>query len=750
MESKHQSASLLGPRRKMRKGTRSCTECRRRKVRCTFGDKPGICNECLLSGLACVDQEHSQLETGGSVYRKGESISSFRGRLSQVENTVNQILKKLAEGSTAESVLSPSLPEEHSKKAIDVLRSSRTSSFSTETPFSVEPEIAPVDAQIGHAPIFQLFDNDMLSRHVETTQSTDYRLSGRKDISHKVVSARASLMSLLPPGEDLAKIISASKMWWTNWQNSFPEICEECRQIFVTGSSRKALMTPVDVAQMLLCLCISIDQLPRAFDFTTLRVPLNPQEFTERCITEIERVVLHDDTFTATLHGIECQLLLSRLHLNQGRPKKCWLSNRRAIQFAQLAGLHLSTAKPPRPDDTLFGRRIMIWCGLVNADRFLSFILGLPYAVPDSAFIPQIELRQKLDGSLPQNHQAHLSVIFGKLIDRNQDPENLSLPATLRLDQDLEDMAQRLPADWWDLELGEHGTEGDHLSRVMVQITHHMIRAILHMPFMLKSATDLSGQFQYCHVTALKSARRSLNLFKLLRAKTRPFLCKLFDLLAFMMALLLVMSLLQRHINSRLSPNLYKADEKLDWDLVRETTEILRRGANETGGTVAAESANILSEICAFVLDDCDNLLKGKTCKITVPYFGTITVGPGKKYSDFLNSQGSNYQNDTNAKTANKTPAQPNTLPLSNSRDPSTARTNSIIEDLAEPADHAAYSDDTWIQLENVLVLPNTGYDFGVTPSLFDCPGQQSWPNLDPDLALDQCWNLDWFDERTQ
>ncbi|KAH7073053.1 hypothetical protein FB567DRAFT_401680, partial [Paraphoma chrysanthemicola] len=50
----------LPTRKKMRKGTHSCFECRRRKIRCIFQpDNPDVCSECFARGSRCVDQEHA-------------------------------------------------------------------------------------------------------------------------------------------------------------------------------------------------------------------------------------------------------------------------------------------------------------------------------------------------------------------------------------------------------------------------------------------------------------------------------------------------------------------------------------------------------------------------------------------------------------------------------------------------------------------------------------------------------------------
>merc|ERR1711975_85075 len=45
-------------KRKVRKGTHSCWECRRRKIKCTFArDIDLVCVNCEAKGASCVSQE---------------------------------------------------------------------------------------------------------------------------------------------------------------------------------------------------------------------------------------------------------------------------------------------------------------------------------------------------------------------------------------------------------------------------------------------------------------------------------------------------------------------------------------------------------------------------------------------------------------------------------------------------------------------------------------------------------------------
>jgi hypothetical protein len=77
----------LPTRKKMRKGTHSCFECRRRKIRCIFqADNPDVCSECFARGSKCIDQEHANPEVVVD-HRK-----NLRERVSRLEALVDTLL----------------------------------------------------------------------------------------------------------------------------------------------------------------------------------------------------------------------------------------------------------------------------------------------------------------------------------------------------------------------------------------------------------------------------------------------------------------------------------------------------------------------------------------------------------------------------------------------------------------------------------------------------------------------------------
>lgn len=107
------SLGLEGPpRKKMRKGTKSCIECmsfvdisvhansqgRRRKIRCTYDmDRPETCNECRLRGSTCVAQAHGSIDASTS--NGTHQAVDLRGRVSQLEGIVKDLLQGMDAGS---------------------------------------------------------------------------------------------------------------------------------------------------------------------------------------------------------------------------------------------------------------------------------------------------------------------------------------------------------------------------------------------------------------------------------------------------------------------------------------------------------------------------------------------------------------------------------------------------------------------------------------------------------------------------
>ncbi|KAJ5627896.1 hypothetical protein N7490_010124 [Penicillium lividum] len=710
------------PRKRMRKGTRSCMECRRRKIRCTYdSDRCETCNECRLRGSKCFDQEHGSEDPSAPSERY-----SLRERVSYLETVVVNLAKRLDQ---TNAVISKSeIKLEH--LLIPIAAGQTTGNL---TPVATETDrLGPSSERIENAPVLQLFDNYLVSRRDDP--SINDQFMGAKDMSPKARAVRIELISLFPSDQDIQKVLAQYSQLSCMWEEDVSAL----NKVFAARHDvPETLVAPADIAKALVCLSLGVLQSPLEFDFSVLQMSMDAQEFASRCCEAVDRLVVRDDDFSATLPGIECHLLLSKFHMNEGRLRKAWLINRRAIELAHLAGMHLST-KTPQPLDTLFERRLKIWCSLATLDRCISLILGLPYVTSDAFYIPQVERRLKSAESAAEQYMLRIGIITGHMIDRNQNPTEMCLETTLKLDQELIDAWNSMPNSQMGSEPGLGESRAQYLERIPLQFMPKVLRALLHLPFMLKAPHD--PRYSFCHKTAIQSAREAQAFYKILRSSIRSYLCKIVDFMAFTMGMLLLVHL---HGYSEESPDHSKEEDERDWELVGDLVAILRQAAAVSGGSVAAESANILGEMhkCRLERGDWD---LATSCKITVPYFGTITVGAGAKFASPRKiGQVPGVPGLEPSTSSQKTPSQPYTPPLS---DPDCASTVTNNSHTPVAGVTGGYSSQPLSAHDEMTPNSFAGLEVHAFSGLFDDIGRYMFPTPNVDIGLDQGWNLDWSD----
>jgi hypothetical protein len=97
-------------RRKVRAGTRSCWECKRRKMKCTF-DSPSddICIRCHRRGVKCVSQDLPE-----EVSAPLDQSRRMGDRVVRVESLVKQLIQKVGNnedgGAPSSGVSTPGFP----------------------------------------------------------------------------------------------------------------------------------------------------------------------------------------------------------------------------------------------------------------------------------------------------------------------------------------------------------------------------------------------------------------------------------------------------------------------------------------------------------------------------------------------------------------------------------------------------------------------------------------------------------------
>jgi len=231
-----------------------------------------------------------------------------------------------------------------------------------------------------------------------------------------------------------------------------------------------------------------------------------------------------------------------------------------------------------------------------------------------------------------------VSILAGKVIDRNQGIAEQSFAWALQLDQELEDLYKRLDPAW--LEYSElladiESNAAELRERIMAQMIYHQIRVYLHLPFMLKSAVN--SRFTYSRTACVNGSREVLRLYQSLRTgEVQPlYECKAIDFIGFTSAVLIVLGLFNYGAtNTPMAPK----DREDDIRLIEMSIDIFRRASSEKGGKVALQSAQVLEKMLKKFksevggqssvdeVDDCTSMTE-----FVIPYFGTLHIRRGEK-----------------------------------------------------------------------------------------------------------------------
>ncbi|KAF2280874.1 uncharacterized protein EI97DRAFT_389003 [Westerdykella ornata] len=623
----------LAVRKKMRKGTHSCFECRRRKIKCIFQpDSPDVCSECFARGSRCIDQEHANPDIVVD-HRK-----NLRERVSRLEALVDSLLEEKSERTCSQTETSSSRtphlvtrdtfpPTPHSSEACSAILS--------------EPQPKPQRAASDrghHIPIISAFEdslNDMKTklkgrmdqasplgkeapntvaehRYTITCKNPeDIMDEGSARFKAKRDRAKAGLLSILPPYDQLLRILNSNDGWWQTWRRKCSGTSEPNQSLgdFAT----KALADDNIGAIGLVALAVGISS--------------DDEVEAEKYIEAVDRFVMFDDEYAATLEGMECLILKAKWYADVGQPRRAWISQRKGLLYAQLMGLHRQrTASAPHES---------IWWSLYHGDRFLSLLLGLPYAIQDSHC--DLTLPDLGNGPYiaPLIFMNKVAVLAGKVIDRNQSVAEQSFAWALQLDQELEDLWKRLDPAW--LEYSElmadiENNAAELRERLMAQIVYHQIRVYLHLPFMLKSQTN--PRFSFSRNACVNGSREVLRLYQALRTgEVQPlYECKAIDFIGFTAAVLIVLGL---YNFGGASGGMAPKDQEADIRLIEISIDIFRRASSEKGGKVALQSAQVLEKMVGRFKSDWANGGGGNPgqCEgptdFVIPYFGTISVRRG-------------------------------------------------------------------------------------------------------------------------
>ena len=361
-----------------------------------------------------------------------------------------------------------------------------------------------------------------------------------------------------------------------------------------------------------------------------------------------------------SVEGLQTLMLESFYHVVLGNVRVAWLIIRRALGIAELMDLPRLAKK----GDHLL---VVMWFRLIYSDRFLSVLLGLPFAAADDSFASPHPLAMNTP---PERMERTHVVVMGGIIARNvcmqrsrlskvnEDGTYDSYEATQRLDFELKQTAKAVPVSWWDPpSLSEAATHMDAMektAKLVRQIHQYYLLVLLHQPYLIQGLRpqtnrSIAGQsyrpvdHTYSRLAALSASRDVLSRFLVIRNfhKT-PAYCGLDDK-AFAASVTLLLAHIDGHSLDR--ANVLEHQRPHDVGII----EKMIRSSKELSGVYHHASsmyyARILTELAeieanaangaiyAMCLED-DDIREGdresrseeSSLAFSIPYFGTFCI----------------------------------------------------------------------------------------------------------------------------
>ncbi|KAM0178045.1 hypothetical protein ACHAPC_008617 [Botrytis cinerea] len=628
----------------MRKGTHSCYECRKRKVRCIFTKESTICGNCELKGRRCTEQRRELIQAGNVDTRE-----SLREKIKRLEAVIEDYRRKSS--STAPDVVdenvnielgnvredkpsSESPPSELGAKRTPV---STPSSLGTGTSASVDKtssqDIDPIITLFDNA-IWRSHSSDLIPERISKLDKSENPATARKRIC-----TRESLLSSLISPRLREIVISATCSWWYTWRplgsiiQSSTGNPNSTLQDFIIWALESPDPSIVGIA--ILCIAVCLQQLDtRIHQYIIRQLPSLPGTLFQEYLEKVERHIVNDGDFASTEEGIETIVFAAKIHMNLGLNRKCWVLTHQAISYSQLLNLHrphLSTDKNPLERN----QRIQSWLSLCAGDAYLSLLLGLPYAA-DGRTIP---ITHNHDNPTSRFHH-NLIILSSKVIDRNQRNLHLSISHTNKIQNSLDTTTQTLPPSFWTPQnsLSENKiTRPEYLEQIAAQCWYYHLLVLLHMPLMMQSF--LNSTLETHRIQCLSAARNLLRIWHIMRSDMHDAfsMVKLIDYQAFVCATLLILHKLESGSCAGEGP---ETRETPDGELIARTIATLKKAGSSLGNGVAKQAVQGLESLVGLGCEGDgersmgEGLERGNLCaKIVVPYVGVITISPGEYYN---------------------------------------------------------------------------------------------------------------------
>ncbi|KAK2040727.1 hypothetical protein LZ31DRAFT_473916 [Colletotrichum somersetense] len=671
-------------KRKVRKGTKSCWQCRKRKIRCEFASNDEeTCNGCQARGTVCISQEFADQEQPGPPER------GLVQRLGRLEELMLKLADKMGpDASAVNNSITPAPSVEGSQAGPkprspppDMARSSTNVTLISSSASGVGPPRPARDGARGRSKY------DKVCREIHSAFPSPQAAKIIVDSSR----GPAFVLAMFYTYQDILEGKSPTMASLT----SMPDVTKH----------------PTLLAKYLLQLTIYLQQLPPSFDTSVLELSLGgpAQERMNEWVAAASLVCSNDDLL-GSVEGLECLLLHGLYLINSGNLRKAWLAMRRALSLAQLMGLETDGARSmkscdPTTDPNTIPTSQSLWHRINFCDRYMSLLLGLSAGSQDNSFMSDECLAR--DTAMERLEKKY-SVIALRIIERNRAPADEAFAITQSVDCELENAAKAMGRTWWEIPpLPAHDTDGmvdmSTMSHLMLQIHHHTLLIMLHLPYMLRNQTN--SRFDYSKNTCLESSRAVLKRCIIFRtANDAAFSCRHIDYSSLTASMTLLLGHLNRPAGVREED--WRRQRNEDRALAETVVAKMEKLAHLNDDKLSCESAAIIRQLLPIV-DCCSGAEPecfpgaARNVQLTIPYLGVINI-------------------NTTAGQA----AEPHAVDLSHSQLPTPSNTTTVSSDAYQETPPPALSLEAFLGADNTI--PHEDVCSGLSADYlgeWPCPG---------------------------
>lgn len=251
--------------------------------------------------------------------------------------------------------------------------------------------------------------------------------------------------------------------------------------------------------------------------------------------------------------------------------------------------------------------------------------MGLPEGSSDNEFLSH-ETFQNPEADKDQLFSRKLSEIASFIIERNQTENTSAYATTQGIDEKIDHLGSQMPSSWWAIPpsippsykaQNQRAESAKIFEKIMSQIWYFQLKALLHLPFMLRAATD--RRYDYSKFSCLKASRDLIHRYLALRiADSQSLCCRIVDFGALTATVTLLLGLLDSADQKQTT-----SQRESDRELVHAVLVTMEHLSVNDKDVVASQSVSVLKSLIA-----CDSAGEQSTgyLRLTIPYFGTINV----------------------------------------------------------------------------------------------------------------------------